>query len=67
VVDPVLLEQVVRLSPGDRRELFEAAQEALDPDLAALIDAREREAESTPGAGRTWQEFRNELREQYGR
>jgi hypothetical protein len=66
MVDPALLEQVVRLSPDDRRELFEAAQEALDPDLAARIDERQEVAESEPGAGRQWTEFRAELREQFG-
>jgi len=64
MVDPALLQQVVSLSPDDRRELFEAAQEALDPALATLIDEREATAKAAPGAGRRWADFRAELREQ---
>ncbi|GAA1536395.1 hypothetical protein GCM10009788_44010 [Nocardioides humi] len=67
MVDPVLLEQVVRLSADDRRELFEAAQDALDPALADQIDERQAVAVAEPGAGRTWEHFRAELREQHGR
>jgi hypothetical protein len=67
MVDPALLQQVVSLSPDDRRELFEAAQDALDPGLTAVIDDREAAAKATPGAGRRWDDFRAELRDQYGR
>lgn len=67
MVDPALLEQVVRLSPDDRRELFEAAQDALDPQLSAMIDERQDAAEEQPGSGQPWEDFRVQLRDQYGR
>ena len=66
MVDPALLQQVVNLSPDERRELFEAAQEMLDPALATLIDEREAAAKAAPGEGRDWSAFRTELKEQYG-
>lgn len=67
MVDPVLLQQVVRLSADDRRELFEAAEDVLDPALAALIDERQGVAEAEHRAGGRWDDFRTELRDQYGR
>ena len=66
MIDRALLQQVVSLSADDRRELFEAAQEELDPELSALIDDRERAARTDPGSGRSWTEFRDELRERHG-
>ena len=67
MVDPALLEKVVSLSPEDRRDLFEAVQDSIDPELAVLIDEREAQALSGSTGTRSWAEFRADLREQYGR
>ncbi|MFT4009479.1 MAG: hypothetical protein QM655_05490 [Nocardioidaceae bacterium] len=67
MVDPALLEQVVKLGPADRQELFGASFERIDPELAALIDADEADLRAGPDDGQPWEEFRAEFREQYGR
>ncbi len=67
MVDPALLEKVVSLSPEDRRDLFEAVQESIDPELVALIDEREAQALAGSSDTRPWVAFRADLREQYGR
>ena len=68
-----LLEQATRLSVDDRLELASALwasvdreEDDLSPKTVALLNARLAEADADALGGRSWDEFRSELRERYG-
>jgi hypothetical protein len=67
MMDRALLERALQLDESARRELIALLQESLDdeavsPEIAALIDERVAEADADPGASVSVIDFEREVR-----